>query len=67
MSGKKGGLHSLSAEIVSRIQQYIQDNCEKRYVDINEMAEALQTRYPEYRRKKKIPFRICVERGMTLL
>jgi Nucleolin binding domain len=65
MSEKKGNLSSLESEIVPRIQRYIQDNCYKRYVDINEMAEDLQRRYPEYKRKKKIPFRICVERGMT--
>ena len=47
-----------------RIQRYLQNNSNRRYIDISEMAEALQRQYPEYGRKKKIPFRISVEKGL---
>jgi Nucleolin binding domain len=63
MSGKKGS-YFIDRNLVPRIQRYLQNNSNRRYIDISEMAEVLQRQYPEYGRKKKIPFRISVEKGL---
>jgi hypothetical protein len=47
--------------------QYLEENVHKTYVDVEEMASTLMTRYPEYSRLKQTPFRILVETGEILL
>jgi Nucleolin binding domain len=43
--------------------QYLEENVHKTYVDVDEMTQALMTRYGEYQRRKQVPFRILVEHG----
>lgn len=43
--------------------QYLEENVHKTYVDVEDMAECLMTRYSEYSRLKQTPFRILVETG----
>lgn len=44
--------------------QYLEENVDKTYVDVGVMAKELQVRYPEYGRRKSVPFRQLVEQGI---
>lgn len=43
--------------------QYLSDNKDKVYIDINDMVGELQARYPDYARRKRNAFKPLVERG----
>lgn len=43
--------------------QYLEENVDKTYVDVAVMARELQLRYPEYTRRKTVPFRLLVEQA----
>uniref|UniRef100_A0A336M220 CSON008090 protein n=1 Tax=Culicoides sonorensis TaxID=179676 RepID=A0A336M220_CULSO len=49
--------------IIPRVQQYLEENVDKTYVDVGAMAKELQNRWPEYARRKSIPFRQLVEQA----
>ncbi|KAK0084989.1 hypothetical protein PV325_005986 [Microctonus aethiopoides] len=49
--------------IISRVQMYLYDNEDKVYIDVNEMADSLQSKYRDYRTKKRGPFRALVRRA----
>ncbi|XP_024947442.1 nuclear valosin-containing protein-like [Cephus cinctus] len=49
--------------IVSRVHTYLTANVDKVYVDVEEVADYLQRRYREYRKRKQSPFRIMVRRA----
>ncbi|CAM6031791.1 unnamed protein product, partial [Sphagnum compactum] len=42
---------------------YLEENVDKTYVDVGVMAKELQVRYPEYGRRKTVPFRLLVEQA----
>ncbi|XP_053974269.1 nuclear valosin-containing protein-like isoform X1 [Hylaeus volcanicus] len=46
--------------LISRVQTYMHENESKVYIDVNEMADALQKKYRDYRLKKRGPFRALV-------
>lgn len=45
------------------LQQYLEENVDKTYLDVGIMTKHLQDRYPEYARRKIAPFRALVEQG----
>ncbi|CAG9799899.1 unnamed protein product [Chironomus riparius] len=47
--------------LIPRVKQYLEENVQKTYVDVEEMTQSLMNRYQEYSRRKMIPFRIMVE------
>lgn len=47
----------------SFVFQYLEENVDKTYVDVAVMAKELQTRWPEYSRRKTVPFRQLVEQA----
>ncbi|XP_017887180.1 nuclear valosin-containing protein-like [Ceratina calcarata] len=49
--------------LVSRVQTYMHENESKVYIDVNEMADALQKKYRDYRTKKRGPFRALVRKA----
>ncbi|XP_076749603.1 nuclear valosin-containing protein-like smid [Xylocopa sonorina] len=49
--------------LVSRVQAYMHENENKVYIDVNEMADALQKQYKDYRVKKRGPFRALVRKA----
>lgn len=48
---------------VLHISQYMHENENKVYIDVNEMADALQKRYRDYRGKKRGTFRAMVRKA----
>lgn len=60
--GKKKHISSpVDPKLKSRIQEYLKDNKDKQYIDIDDMAKTLYRKHPEYGRKKLRVFRISVE------
>ncbi|XP_011161117.1 nuclear valosin-containing protein-like isoform X2 [Solenopsis invicta] len=49
--------------LISRVQTYMHENENKVYIDVNEMADALQRRYKDYRGKKRGAFRAMVRKA----
>ncbi|KAG5331333.1 NVL protein, partial [Acromyrmex charruanus] len=49
--------------LIGRVQMYMHDNENKVYIDVNDMADALQRRYRDYRGKKRGPFRSMVRQA----
>ncbi|KYM77659.1 Nuclear valosin-containing protein-like protein [Atta colombica] len=49
--------------LIGRVQMYMHDNENKVYIDVNDMADALQKRYRDYRGKKRGPFRSMVRQA----
>ncbi|XP_392923.5 nuclear valosin-containing protein-like [Apis mellifera] len=49
--------------LISRVQTYMHENENKVYIDVNEMADALQKKYKDYRIKKRGPFRALVRKA----
>ncbi|KAK1117059.1 hypothetical protein K0M31_016984 [Melipona bicolor] len=49
--------------LISRVQTYMHENENKVYIDVNEMADALQKKYRDYRIKKRGPFRALVRKA----
>ncbi|XP_050592650.1 nuclear valosin-containing protein-like isoform X1 [Bombus affinis] len=49
--------------LISRVQTYMHENENKVYIDVNEMADALQKKYRDYRIKKRGPFRVLVRKA----
>lgn len=53
--------------IIARVQKYLERNTDKTYVDINEIADELQTQYKEYARRKRNAFRASVKKAYTIV
>ncbi|XP_071651643.1 nuclear valosin-containing protein-like isoform X1 [Temnothorax longispinosus] len=49
--------------LIDRVQTYMHENENKVYIDVNEMADALQRRYRDYRGKKRGAFRAMVRKA----
>lgn len=49
--------------LIGRVQTYMHENENRVYIDVNEMADALQRRYRDYRGKKRGPFRTIVRKA----
>ena len=49
--------------LIPRVKSYLKENSHRTYIDVEEMADVLQRTYPDYGRKKKIPFRNSVKQG----
>lgn len=49
--------------LIDRVQTYMHENENKVYIDVNEMADALQRRYRDYRHKKRAAFRGLVRKA----
>ncbi|XP_012214772.1 nuclear valosin-containing protein-like isoform X2 [Linepithema humile] len=49
--------------LIARVQTYMHENENKVYIDVNEMADALQKRYRDYRGKKRGTFRAMVRKA----
>lgn len=49
--------------LITRVQTYMHENENKVYIDVNEMADALQRRYRDYRTKKRGAFRAMVRKA----
>lgn len=47
--------------------QYLEDNRDKVYVDIDEMVTELQRKYRDYNKKKRSAFKGLVEKGMYII
>lgn len=45
----------------------MEENVDKTYVDIAEMANSLQTKYKEYSKRKRSAFRGLVKRAYTIV
>lgn len=55
----------IDRNLVPRVQKYMEENKHRVYLDVDEMADSLQRQHSEYGRKKKIPFRISVNKGIS--
>uniref|UniRef100_A0AAR5PZY9 AAA+ ATPase domain-containing protein n=2 Tax=Dendroctonus ponderosae TaxID=77166 RepID=A0AAR5PZY9_DENPD len=53
--------------IVPRVQKYLENNIEKTYVDINQMADELQKKYREYAKRKRSAFRASVKKAYSIV
>ncbi|XP_020295662.1 nuclear valosin-containing protein-like [Pseudomyrmex gracilis] len=49
--------------LIGRVQTYMHENENRVYIDVLEMADALQRRYPDYRHKKRNAFRTMVRKA----
>jgi hypothetical protein len=65
MAGRNGGGGGsfFDRNLVPRIRRYLEDNSNRKYIDVDEMADTLQNQYFDYGRKKKIPFKNAVRQG----
>lgn len=64
MSGANGkGSYFVDRSLLPRVHRYLKENSHRRFIDVEEMADVLQKQYPDYGRKKKIPFRNSVKQG----
>lgn len=50
-------------ESVIYFLQYLEENVDKKFLDVTVMTRQLMERYPEYTRRKQAPFRALVEQG----
>lgn len=66
MNGRQG-TYFADRTLIPRVQRYLKENIHRKYIDVEEMADVLQRQYPDYGRKKKIPFRNSVKQGETNL
>ncbi|XP_064403165.1 nuclear valosin-containing protein-like isoform X3 [Halichondria panicea] len=53
-------------KLLPRIKQYLEE-CSDNVVDIDDMAVTLQAEYPEYTRKKRLPFRAVVAKAYSTI
>ncbi|XP_034254732.1 nuclear valosin-containing protein-like [Thrips palmi] len=53
--------------IVPRVKQYLEENKDKVYVDIDDMVTALQRKYREYGKKKRMAFKSIVEKAFSVV
>ncbi|KAF7270628.1 hypothetical protein GWI33_016424 [Rhynchophorus ferrugineus] len=53
--------------IVPRVQKYLENNIDKTYVDINQMADELQKKYREYGKRKRSAFRASVKKAYSIV
>ncbi|XP_066155268.1 nuclear valosin-containing protein-like [Euwallacea fornicatus] len=53
--------------LVPRVQKYLENNIEKTYVDIEQMADELQKKYKEYAKRKLSPFRASVKKAYSIV
>ena len=49
--------------LMSRVQTYMHENENRVYIDVNEMADAMQRKFRDYRIKKRGPFRALVRKA----
>lgn len=59
-------MHIIFSELLF-LFQYLSDNKDKVYVDINEMVSELQSQYTDYARRKRNAFKPLVERGSIVI
>lgn len=67
MSSRNGGGSFLDRNLVPRIRRYLEDNKGRKYIDVDDMADTLQSQHFDYGRKKKQPFRNSVRQGISIL
>ncbi|XP_072382243.1 nuclear valosin-containing protein-like isoform X1 [Diabrotica undecimpunctata] len=53
--------------IIARVQKYLEENTDKTYVDISEIANALQSQYREYAKRKRSVFRAAVKKAFSIV
>lgn len=53
--------------IIPRVQKYLENNIDKTYVDINQMADELQKKYREYGKRKRSAFRASVKKAYSVV
>lgn len=53
--------------IVPRVKQYLEENKDKVYVDIDDMVSALRRKYAEYGKKKRMTFKCIVEKAFSVV
>ncbi|XP_019877000.2 nuclear valosin-containing protein-like isoform X2 [Aethina tumida] len=53
--------------ILPRVQKYLESNLDKNYVDINAMADELQSQYREYAKRKRSAFRAAVKKAYSVV
>ncbi|KAG5677081.1 hypothetical protein PVAND_006865 [Polypedilum vanderplanki] len=53
--------------LIPRVKQYLEENVNKTYVDVDEMTQSLMQRYQEYSRRKITPFKIAVEQAYKII
>lgn len=62
-SKNKSGSYFVDRALLPRVQKYLKENNHRKFIDVEEMADVLQRQYPDYGRKKKLPFRKSVQQG----
>lgn len=50
--------------LTPRVLAYLKENSHQRYIDVDRMSDYLQAAYPDYGRRKKLPFRQMVQKGL---
>uniref|UniRef100_A0A0K8V8H1 Putative cell division cycle ATPase n=1 Tax=Bactrocera latifrons TaxID=174628 RepID=A0A0K8V8H1_BACLA len=53
--------------IINRVKQYLEENVDKKFLDVSVMTRQLMERYPEYTRRKQAPFRALVEQAYRIV
>ncbi|XP_036336819.1 nuclear valosin-containing protein-like isoform X2 [Rhagoletis pomonella] len=53
--------------IINRVKQYLEENVDKKFLDVSVMTRQLMERYPEYTRRKQAPFRALVEQAYRVV
>lgn len=53
--------------IINRVKQYLEENVDKKFLDVTVMTRQLMERYPEYTRRKQAPFRALVEQAYRIV
>ncbi|XP_067613435.1 nuclear valosin-containing protein-like isoform X2 [Eurosta solidaginis] len=65
MKKNKPMLHD--PHIINRVKQYLEENVDKKFLDVSVMTRQLMERYPEYTRRKQAPFRALVEQAYRIV
>ncbi|XP_043212400.1 nuclear valosin-containing protein-like [Amphibalanus amphitrite] len=55
--------YSLDSTLIQRVRQYLHELGDAKYVELDELTDYLQVTHREYKHKKKLPFRILVQRA----
>ncbi|XP_053955722.1 nuclear valosin-containing protein-like isoform X1 [Anastrepha ludens] len=53
--------------IINRVKQYLEENVDKKFLDVSVMTRQLMERYPDYTRRKQAPFRALVEQAYRVV
>lgn len=60
---KKSQYVTLDRNLLPRVRSYLNDNKHLKFIDVDRMSDHLQASYPDYGRRKKVPFRLMVRQG----